>query len=62
MTQNRYVCNFKTTGVPIFCVTQNCLKSWRAVLNKILKIRDRICQSNFCGESVKKRRYYRYKT
>lgn len=54
MIRNCYVCNFKTTRLPTFRVTQNCLESWGAVLNKILKIEDRIFQSHFCGESVKK--------
>ena len=54
MTRNCCICNCKTTGVPTFCVTQNRLESWGAVLNKILKIGDRICQSHFSGESVKK--------
>lgn len=54
MTRNCCVCNCKTTGVPTFRVTQNRLESWGVVLNKILKIGDRICQSHFSKECIKK--------
>jgi len=43
-----------TTVVPIFRVTQNRLKQWGVVIGKILKIGDKIFQSQFSEESVKK--------
>ena len=54
MPNNCALCSCKTTGVATFRATQKRLASWGDILQKDLKIGDRLCQIHFDRENLKK--------